>query len=293
MTGTAKTICALTMVHRDHWALSRWYAHHARALGPENLFIVAHGADPEVARLCPEASILTVPRRGFDNFDRDRAQLLNGIMAGLLASYDWAIRTDADELICFDPARFASLAEAIAAQDAPVLTALGFDLVEQPQDAEMAAAPVFDQRRAVGFSGHYSKAVAARRPIEFLLHGSKVAPRRLQSFPFTMPRGLYLAHLKYANRAAMPAANAVRMQVGNSAGQGLPGAGWKAAEDDTAWFLEDFAAKKHKPWEVAEAQAYETLSTKPSRSEKFSVVKTRALKFPVRSTLPERFAGQG
>ena len=67
-------ICAVTMVYRDHWALSQWYRHHARLLGVENLYVVAHGADPEIARLCPGASVITIPRDDLSSFDRTRAR---------------------------------------------------------------------------------------------------------------------------------------------------------------------------------------------------------------------------
>ena len=286
-------ICALTMVHRDHWALSRWHAHFARELGAENLFVVAHGPDPEIGRLCPGASVITVPRDRFDNFDRDRAALLNGIMAGLLAPYDAAIRSDADELVCHDPDRHASLRDAIAATEAPVLTALGFDLVEQDGDAPLSGGPVLGERRALAFSGHYSKACIARRPVEFLLHGTRVAPRRLAGFPFVMPRGLYLAHLKYANAAALADGTAVRQAVASGTGTGLPGAGWKEAGADAARFRDTFAAKKPVPWETAEEAAFATLSVKPARLERHAVVKARALKMAVRTRLPDRFAAQG
>ena len=286
-------ICALTMVYRDHWALSRWYAHFARELGAGNLFIVAHGPDAEIARLCPEASVITVPRDRFDNFDRDRAALLNGIMAGLLAPYDVAIRTDADEIVCYDPALHPSLRAAVASVDAPVLTALGFDLVEQPGDAALSGAPVLSERRHLAFSGHYSKACIARRPVEFLLHGTRVAPRRLQDFPFTMPRGLYLAHLKYANSAVLAEGNAVRQMVAGGDGTGLPGTGWKEADADARAFHESFASKKPVPWSEAERAAFETLSVKPARLERHGVVKTRALKMAVRTVLPDSFSGQG
>lgn len=287
-------IAALTMVHRDHWALSRWYAHHAAQLGPENLFIVAHGADPKIQEICPDASVLTIARDGFDDFDKKRATLLDGIHAGLSAIYDWVLRTDADELICFDPDRFGSLADAIVGgHDAPVVTALGFDLVEMTYDAPMIGGPVFGQRRHLAFSGHYSKAVASRRAIDFSLHGVRVAARRLEHFPFEMPKGLFLAHLKYANAAALAEATKVRMQVGNSDGQGLPGAGWQEADADSKAFKTAFLDKPELPWDKAEAKAYAALSVKPSRLERHNVVKTRALKLPYRTQLPLRFYGQG
>ncbi|MGH1414729.1 MAG: glycosyltransferase family 2 protein [Pelagimonas sp.] len=287
-------IAALTMVYRDYWALSRWYTHHAKQLGAENLFVVAHGDDPQIGAICPGASVMTIPRDGFDDFDKTRATLLNGIHSGLDAVYDWVIRTDADELICFDPDLYDTLPDAVGANaDAPVLTALGFDLVEMPGDPEMRDGTAFAQRRQIGFSGHYSKAVASRRAIDFSLHGVRVAARRLETFPFKMPRGFYLAHLKYANSDALADGTAVRMNVGNSEGRGLPGAGWQAADEDAIKFLDMFADKPVLPWDKAESKAYATLSVKPARIERYNLVKTRALKLPYRTQLPERFGHQG
>ncbi|RDD68021.1 glycosyltransferase family 2 protein [Thalassococcus profundi] len=268
-------VSAITMVYKDYWALSQWYNHHGRQLGYENLFIVAHGRDDRFSELCPKASIITVPRK-LDNFDRNRGAMLNSFQAGLLQSYDWVIRTDADELICHDPNRYGGLIEAITTQDAPVLTALGADLVGLDGDA--------------AFSGHYSKAVASRRPIEFVLHGVKVAPRRLNAFPFTMPQGLYLAHLKYANLGVLDEVNETRIAVGSSDEPGRPGDGWRKADEDAKRFLDTFWSKSELPWETAEAEAYRTLSVKPSRNEKHSVVKTRALKLSFRTKLPAWFA---
>ncbi|MEN9061990.1 glycosyltransferase family 2 protein [Ponticoccus litoralis] len=283
-------VAALTMVYRDYWALAHWYAHHAAQLGAESLYVVAHGPDPRIARICPGASVITVPRDDLQAFDRRRGEMLNAFQAGLHRMYDWVIRTDADELLLWDPARYGGLKEALAAQEtAPVVTALGFDLVAQ--DGDPGSGRLFARRRNLCFSGHYSKAVAARRPVGFVLHGTQVAARRLDGFPFTMPRGLYLAHLKYADPEALSRAVAVRMAVAGGSEGGLPGAGWRAADADAARFLSDFAEKPVKPWEKAETRAREALSVKPARLEKYAVVKTRALKFPHRTVLPERFAG--
>ncbi|GAA4229854.1 hypothetical protein GGQ68_001612 [Sagittula marina] len=286
-------VAALTMVYRDHWALSRWYAHHAAQFGAENLFVVAHGADPEISRLCPGASVLTIPRDDLAHFDRARAEMLNCFHAGLSKVYDWVIRTDADELICVDPYLWRDVPQALAAQDVPVVTALGFDLVEQPGDAPMQSEPVFAQRTALAFSGHYSKAIAARRAIPFHLHGVKVAQRRLAGFPFHMPRGLYLAHLKYANGAALRDAIGVRMAVAQGDAAGLPGVGWSEADADADRFHMSFAEKAVVNWDKAEARAHAKLSVNPARVERYSLVKTRALKFDIRTELPARFAKQG
>ena len=89
-------ISAITMVYRDYWALSQWYAHYSRHLGSEHLYIVAHGHDPRVSELCPRANVVTVPRDDLSGFDRVRGHLLNGLQDGLGAIYDWVIRTDGE-----------------------------------------------------------------------------------------------------------------------------------------------------------------------------------------------------
>jgi len=76
-------ICAITMVYRDYWALSQWYAHYSRHLGSDHLYIVAHGHDPKISELCPRANVVTVPRDDLAGFDRVRGHLLNGLQDGL------------------------------------------------------------------------------------------------------------------------------------------------------------------------------------------------------------------
>lgn len=280
-------IAALTMVYRDPWALSQWVRHYGRLVGPQNLFIVAHGPDPDIARLAPQASVITIPRDDLSGFDRKRAEMLNGFQSGLLRAYDWVIRTDADELICAETDLHDLLGNHA---DVPVLTALGFDLAEVSGDPDLADAPVFTRRRNAAFAGHYSKACIVNRPVDLMLHGTRVPPRKLETFPFRMPRGLYLAHIKYANNAEVRRTNAWRIDVASSPGRGLPGAGWKNADDDTDKFYDTFLAKNLLPWEDARDRAFDVLSVKPARLAERNLVKTRAMKFDTRTKLPDWFS---
>ena len=155
-------LCALTMVYRDYWALTQWYRHYAALLGPENLYVVIHGADDSIKNICPNANLIHVPRDDFTKFDKRRANLLNGIANGLRAMFDWVIRVDADELICFDPARYSSLQDMFEQSGGPpALFALGLNLVEMPDDTDFDTdIPMRVQRSSAAFSGHYSKAFA-------------------------------------------------------------------------------------------------------------------------------------
>jgi Glycosyl transferase family 2 len=283
-------ICALTMAHKDHWALSQWFRHYSRALGPENLYVISHGSDPRISEICPGASVLTIPRNRLQGFDHWRGRMLNGFQQGLLEIYDWVIRTDADELICVDPKRWPSLPQMMRDQQAPALFALGFDLFDLHADeAVKEGCSVFAQRRDAVFTGHYSKAWAVRRPIGLRRHGLHVRPNRLAEFPFAMPRGVYLAHLKFADRTALSAMTGVRSEVGNVEGKGGPGRAWRQAEQETTAKLSKAAALPKAAWEEAEAEAWETLQT-PVRDEVLSVLRSKSLRFSQRTTLPDWFA---
>lgn len=197
-------ICALTMVYRDHWALSQWYMHYSSQLGAKNLFVIAHGRDDKIQNICPEANVITIPRDELDRFDYVRAKIMNDFHSTLTDEYDWTIRTDADELICLDPSHYSSFVELLSKRWGPAVFALGFELVEeQGQTPVPMDTCVFNERTAALFTGHYSKAWAFRQDARALRHGMEVGKKRASGANFAMPEGVYLAHLKFADTAAL------------------------------------------------------------------------------------------
>ena len=284
-------ICAITMVYRDHWALGQWFRHYARHLGAENLFIVAHGADPEISRICPGASVITIPRDDLDNFDRRRSEMLNAFQNGLQRVYDWVIRTDADELICLDPARFDSFSTLFEQQARSALFALGLNLGEMQEDAELQGdEPALANRRHALFTGNYSKAWAVRRGVALHLHGVQIRKRRVERFPFIMPRGVYLVHLKYANLRELSRSNAHRRDVASQPGKGLPGNAWLNPTGDSSRFFQQLDALPLQDWTTAESKAYAALSTEPVRTPETGVVRARRDAPRIRTLLPDWFA---
>lgn len=284
-------ICAITMVYRDYWALTQWYAHYGKHLGPENLFVIAHGPDPEIARLCPQASVITIPRDGFAHFDKSRNRMLNGIQLGLAEAYDWVIRTDADELICLSPEHYSSFGDLFARQDANALFSLGLNVGEQPDDPVLSqTAPALASRRSAVFSGHYSKAWAVRKRVGLMRHGIEVRPRFTAKYPFVMPRGVYLAHLKFANTSALSAANSIRRTVAASNDPGLPGAAWQDPASENRKFFAMMESLPHQEWEQAEAAAFDLLSQDPVRDTAKGLIRARSIKGKVKTTLPDWFA---
>ncbi|MCU9839335.1 glycosyltransferase family 2 protein [Ruegeria sp. WL0004] len=285
-------ICAITMVYRDYWALDQWYTHFSRHLGAGNLIVVAHGADPEIARVCPGASVITIPREDLSNFDNRRGDMLNAFQNGLNQIYDWVIRTDADELICLDPARYRDFADFFTQQDTNALFALGLNLGETASDATLAEGqPVLSARRSALFTGNYSKAWAVRNRVGLKLHGVQLRPARVARFPFVMPRGAYLVHLKYANATELAKSAQHRREVADQPGTGNPGPAWLNPGADARRFFKQLEALPELPWEEAEPRAYAEISVEPVREEQRGVVRARRDTPRIRTRLPDWFSG--
>lgn len=279
------------MVYRDYWALSQWYAHYGKYLGYENLFVVAHGADPKIGQLCPQASILTIPREHLAHFDMARNTMLNGFQQGLAEVYDWVIRTDADELICLSPDRYSGFGELFSLQDGNAVFALGLNVGEEPDDLELEGnEPALSKRMSAVFSGHYSKAWAVRKRVGLMRHGIKVRPRFAAQYPFVMPRGVYLVHLKFANTRALSTANSIRRDIANSQAAGLPGRAWQNPGAENRKFFDMMSTLPLEEWDKAEAISYDLLSQNPVRDIDKGLIRARNIRGKVKTVLPEWFA---
>lgn len=283
-------ICAITMVYRDYWALAQWYRHFGKHLGPENLYVISHGIDPEIAKICPQASIINIPRDELRNFDRVRMRVMNDIQSGLGNVYDWVIQTDADELVCFNPATYGSFQELFEATKAPALFGLGLNLAEvegdaplKPEDAALA------HRNVACITGNYSKAWAVRKSLPLRWHGVFCGYRKTDSFPFEMPDDVYFVHLKHANSAALETTNAVRKSVAVSVGKEWNVKGWSKPDLHSRRFILKLAAAKELPWEEAVAEGYRQIRDQPVRDPKRGIVKPPFIHYVCRTELPEWF----
>jgi len=283
-------ICALTMVYKDYWALSQWYTHYGRLVGFDSLYVVAHGQDAMIAEICPKANVITIPRDSLEGFDRRRGQMLNSFADGLGLSYDWVIRTDADELICFDPAIYACFEEVFDTASSKALFALGLNVAEVIDEKVLKAGEMaLGHRSKAVFSGHYSKAWASRRGTALWRHGIWVGSRKLATAQFDLPEGVYLMHLKYANLEALEIANQHRTEVGNAKGKGLPGAAWKDPDTDASRFYASLALYEDRAWARARDDAYTAIVADPMRDEKENVLRSKSKVFKFRVTLPSWF----
>ena len=284
-------ICAITMVHRDYWALAQWYRHYGGHLGHTNLFVISHGHDPEIANICPQASIITVPREELLHFDRVRMRLMNDFQSGLGNMYDWVIQTDADELVCFNPDTYSSFADLFAQTSAPAIFGLGLNLAEIDGDAPMKAGEnVFNHRHVACVTGNYSKAWAVRKSLPLSWHGVFCGERKVGSFPFEMPDDVFFVHLKHANLVTLTAANAVRQSVAETVGEEWNVNGWDKPDFHAERFFRKMAQANELPWDEAVAEGYAQIRDNPVRDPKRGVVKPLFKNFVCRTILPDWFA---
>ena len=246
---------------------------------------MAHGCDAKVAELCPKANVITVPRDRLAGFDRMRGHMLNSIQDGLGVAYDWIIRTDADELVCLDPALYDGFPTLFRQfDDRNSLFALGLNVGEDADDPKLTGATLTSRQLAV-FSGHYSKAWAVKRGTHMVRHGIVLT----KNATFTLPQGVYLMHLKYANIDALAQANMHRTKIANSSEKGLPGKAWSEAERDAKRFYDRLAAMPVVDWTQAKDDAFNQVQTEPIRDEKQKVLRAKSINFEARTILPDWF----
>ena len=283
-------ICAITMVYRDYWALAQWYRHYGGHLGPRNLYVISHGHDPEIATICPEASIITIPRDELKHFDRVRLRVINSIQAGLNNLYDWVIQTDADELVCLNPDTYSSFPAFFEQTSAPAIFGLGLNLAEVEGDSPLLpSANVMAHRNIACVTGNYSKAWAVRQDIPLRFHGVFCGYKKTEDFPYEMPDDVFFVHIKHANSDALKTTNAVRKSVADTVGEDWNVNGWANPDRHAKRFFRKLAAAEELPWQQAIALGYEQIRDNPVRDAKRGLVKPPFINYVCRTILPDWF----
>ncbi|WP_108838701.1 glycosyltransferase family 2 protein [Tateyamaria sp. Alg231-49] len=283
-------ICAITMVYRDYWALAQWIRHYSKHLGIENLYVVVHGPDEKVNDIASGANIWTIPRESLEAFDKRRNKMLNQFQSGLLQFYDWVIRTDTDELICVDPDLHGSLERFLAQTTDDAVFATGLNVFEQADEQEMPHnVSVFDCREAAVITGNYSKAWAVKTNVPLMRHGVKLTKDKRVAYSYSFPQGVYLAHIKFANIDALADVNATRKEVARSGVSGLPGWGWKRADEHTKKFFIEAETLDFTSWSEAVADALQRLTTDMKYDEKDGVIRAPGIPYLAKIKLPKWF----
>jgi len=214
------------MCYRNYDLLRKWYNHHSKIVGASNLFVLSHGNDQKHREIAPLASVIGVPRDDLIDFDSRRNNALNNLQASLSCYYDWAFRTDDDELLVYDPSRYGGLADVCRTSQTGVLFALGLHLLRTEQESELDQnKPYSLQRKFVFPDSHYSKAFGTSEGWASHGHGISVPRRFRETFAPEMPPGFYMVHTKYASQAISAATDLLRENLAaeNMAAHGKPG----------------------------------------------------------------------
>lgn len=261
---------------------------YGRLLGYENLYVIAHGCDDKISESCPNANVFTIPRDNLNKFDGARSKILNEFQISLTQTYDWIIRTDADELVCLDSNHYCSFQALFSKRWGPAIFALGLEVAEQIGDTPVDMNnPVLSKRTAAMFSGHYSKAWAVNSITRPMRHGVEVGKRRAHRFNFAIPEGVHLVPLKYANIRAFSRENEHRVTVASAKGTAMPGAAWRYPQKTDKKFLRKSETFPKLGWERARKQAYEKVSRDPIREPDTGIVRARSHRFHNTTTFPD------
>lgn len=198
MPDQKRTACAITMVRDDYELLQLWIDHHERVFEDRsNLYVVAHGNDPETRRIADGCSIIHAPFvAAADNFEQIRRKFLHQFYSSLTPYFHNVFVLDADELVAIDPARGLTMFEWLTQTKFQhrVVNALGFEPIFQEKMGEAPLDPtrsVLSQRRFGRVNSHFCKPVLLRAP------NIRCTAHRAVADPVAIHTDLLLFHLKY------------------------------------------------------------------------------------------------
>jgi hypothetical protein len=195
-------VACVTMTYNEPDMLPLWLTHYA----PHDRFVIDHGSDDGSTADLAGAERIRIPRSAHDN--RRRADFVQDFTGALLRYYDAVLFTDVDELVIPDPAEHADLTAYAEANQAPVTTAIGMNLLHRlHHDGRLdPSQPILPQRSFAFPTASMCKPVLLREPVVwspgFHTYNGPVAFGRL-----------FLLHLAYVDRGIAMRRQAKRRSV--------------------------------------------------------------------------------
>ncbi|MGB0661009.1 MAG: glycosyltransferase family 2 protein [Mangrovicoccus sp.] len=187
---------AVTMVRDDPEFLDIWLRYYGGLFGRQALYVINHGQQDWIKEMAQGCNIIGIPGFAHKGFDAKRWRLLNHLVQGLRQYHKHVIVGDVDELVLRDPA-LGSLGDFLEeTRKGTVITAFGLELVHRSYEEPAAfTAPILGGRRFVRVSPLYTKPCIVSAATQISRGGHYATAETLD-----MPEGLYLFHLKFADR---------------------------------------------------------------------------------------------
>lgn len=222
-------VAVITMARDEGDLLPLWVSHYARHVGIDNLVVLDdNSVDGSTEGL--GCTVHRVPElKGGLAFEPVRMRLMNGLAAGLLAVYDYAVFIDVDEFLVTDPAVYPTLPDLIEDRGRPeVLGVMGLNVVHvpsaEPEPLDLSR-PLLEQRRFAKFTP-----LMCKPSIKRINAGWQVASHGINA-PYSIDPELFMLHLKFADRTRLAEVAALRNAVSKADGRAEDASWGKAADE--------------------------------------------------------------
>ncbi len=180
MSDAKSPLAAMTMVHEEDFFLERWLAHWRRWLPDENIYVINHGGNADVARIAKGCNQINLPYdKTKKSVNQRRWQILSQHASALTHFYEWVAVNDVDEFIVLDPAVSDDLIgylSDISGRDRVPSAIISFaiEMVHVPEcepDPILPGQSIIGPRRCYRLNSNYAKPSLIHRPIEFKAGG--------------------------------------------------------------------------------------------------------------------------
>ncbi len=220
------SIAVMTVARDEAVMLPRWVDHYGSQVGLDNVVVIDDNTTDGSTEALP-CTVLRIPGFGRKGFEARRIRLVSGLATGLLQVYDVVVFVDADEFLLPDPAHFDGLKDFFSQRQEDVIAPLALNVVHHVGSEEplRAGRPVLGQRRLAKFAPVMCKPSMKRvdAPWAAASHGVRA--------PYAVDPGIFMLHLKFADRDILQSAADRRNALAEQDGRGS-NASWRFSGDD-------------------------------------------------------------
>lgn len=258
------SVAAITMVRDEGPMLRRWVDYYGSQLGPSSLVVLDDGSTDGSTDDLP-CAVIRLPTLTKQAFEPSRMGLLSGLAQSLLHAYDAVLFADADEFVVADPDRYENLVDYVAQHpDTDVSGVVGLNVVHHGSEPDLdLGRPLLEQRRYAKFLPIMCKPALKRVPAawRWASHGIMA--------PYAVDPGLFMFHMKFADRRALKQAGDRRRDLVGMDGRAASSS-WRLGGDRMVSLLDAISASTDlstvRPFRIRHQQLREVVQGKPDGS---------------------------